>query len=100
MQANLTGEFPASANRTLVQVAGTRLEMLECLLDAYLDISEMIPDLEEYTSLFRNYPKVLDVLQLYYEDILQFHLNALDVFGRPGKRETSNSGPIQHLTTR
>ncbi|ROW06784.1 hypothetical protein VMCG_04013 [Cytospora schulzeri] len=73
-------------------VAATDLKTLECLLDTYIEISEVIPDLEEYTTLFKDHPRVLEVLERYYEDILQFHINALDVFGRRvGRRLFDNA---------
>jgi hypothetical protein len=66
------------------KIAGTRVDSLERLLDAYVEIGEVIPGLQQYDQLFKNFPVVREVLQRYFEDILQFHRKALDVFARPG----------------
>lgn len=58
--------------------------MLECLLDTFTDISEAIPDLQGYESIFKYRPEVLDVLKRCYGDIIQFYHMAFDVLGRPG----------------
>ena len=66
-------------------MAGTRLETLECLLDTYIEIGEVIPSLRQYDQLFKASRPVLEVLERYFCDILEFHLNALEVFSSPGK---------------
>ncbi|KAI1114303.1 hypothetical protein F5Y14DRAFT_189934 [Nemania sp. NC0429] len=65
-------------------VAGTRLETLERLLDIYIEIGEVIPSLRQYDQLFKAAPSVLEVLERYYCDILEFHRHALEVFSSPG----------------
>lgn len=67
-------------------VASARLETLDCLLDTYVEIGEVIPGLQQYDSIFRACPAVMEVLEMYFCDVLQFHANALDVFARPGKQ--------------
>ncbi|KAI0809904.1 hypothetical protein GGR55DRAFT_679137 [Xylaria sp. FL0064] len=74
-------------------VAGTRVEILECLLDTYVEVGEVIPSLRQYDELFGAAPLVLEVLEKYFCDILEFHHNALDVFARPGKTHTSTARP-------
>ncbi|KAI1279464.1 hypothetical protein F5Y07DRAFT_43858 [Xylaria sp. FL0933] len=64
-------------------VAGSRVEVLECLLDTYVEVGEVIPGLRQYDELFGAAPLVLEVLEKYLCDILEFHHNALDVFARP-----------------
>ncbi|KAI1357570.1 hypothetical protein F5Y08DRAFT_324036 [Xylaria arbuscula] len=64
-------------------VAAARVESLECLLDAYVELGEIIPSLQQYDQLFKAAPCVLEVLELYFCDILEFHQNALSVFARP-----------------
>ncbi|RYP51599.1 hypothetical protein DL768_003106 [Monosporascus sp. mg162] len=64
-------------------VAGTRIDILERLLDTYVEIGEVIPGLQQYDQLFKNCPAVREILEWYLYDILQFHRKALDVFARP-----------------
>ncbi|KAI0402033.1 hypothetical protein F4802DRAFT_600410 [Xylaria palmicola] len=72
-------------------VAGTRLETLECLLDTYIEIGEVIPSLRQYDQLFKAARPVLEVLERYFCDILEFHLNALEVFSSPAWKAFFNS---------
>lgn len=65
-------------------MASSRLEILECLLDTFTDISEAIPDLEGYVTIFKDQPDVLQVLKRCYGDIIQFYHMAYGVLGRPG----------------
>lgn len=65
-------------------MAATKFEALECLLDTYVEISEVMPYLKSYDSLFDAHPDVLHVLERCYEDILRFHHAALKVFQKPG----------------
>ena len=65
-------------------MAGTRIDILERLLDTYVEIGEVIPGLRQYDQLFKNCPAVREVLERYLYDILQFHRKALDLFARPG----------------
>lgn len=58
--------------------------MLECLLDTFTDISEAMPDLQGYVSIFKYQPEVLEVLERCYGDIIQFFHEAFAVLGRPG----------------
>ncbi|KAK7973119.1 hypothetical protein PG988_007253 [Apiospora saccharicola] len=66
-----------------LMMAGTRVQTLEQLLDTYVEIGEVIPSLQQYESLFKDAPAVLEVLERYFCDILEFHRNAMDVFARP-----------------
>ncbi|KAK8876959.1 hypothetical protein PGQ11_001905 [Apiospora arundinis] len=67
-----------------LMMASTRIQTLELLLDTYVEIGEVIPSLWQYEALFKEAPTVLEVLEKYFCDILEFHRNAMDVFGRPG----------------
>lgn len=69
---------------TPLKLAASSIEALECLLDTYAEIGEVIPGLRQYDRLFQNCPVVREVLEKYFYDILQFHRSALDVFARPG----------------
>ncbi|KAI0878364.1 hypothetical protein GGS24DRAFT_518152 [Hypoxylon argillaceum] len=64
-------------------LAAARVESLECLLDTYVEVGEIIPSLQQYDQLFKAAPCVLEVLEKYFCDILEFHQNALSVFARP-----------------
>jgi len=66
-------------------VAGTRVDILEHLLDTYVEIGEVIPGLRQYDQLFKDFPHVREVLERYVEDILRFHRKALDFFTKPGQ---------------
>jgi hypothetical protein len=61
------------------------METLECLLDTYVEVAEIMPGLQQYDQLFKAAPAVLEVLERYFADILQFHRYAMDVFTRPGR---------------
>ncbi|KAK8024370.1 hypothetical protein PG993_012436 [Apiospora rasikravindrae] len=67
-----------------LKMAGTRVQTLEQLLDTYVEIGEVIPGLRQYEAIFKQAPTVLEVLEKYFCDILEFHRNAMDVFARPG----------------
>ncbi|RYP62193.1 hypothetical protein DL771_009825 [Monosporascus sp. 5C6A] len=66
-----------------IWVAGTRIDILERLLDTYVEIGEVIPGLQQYDQLFKNCSAVREILEWYLDDILKFHRKALDVFARP-----------------
>lgn len=55
------------------------------LLDAYQEISEQIPLLLQYQNVFQNNPHMTSVLEMIYKDILEFHQQALRVFGKSGR---------------
>ncbi|KAK6857173.1 hypothetical protein PG995_007360 [Apiospora arundinis] len=74
-----------------LMMASTRVQTLELLLDTYAEIGEVIPSLWQYEALFKEAPAVLEVLEKYFCDILEFHRNAMDVFGRPGWRACFDS---------
>ena len=74
--------------KLVLVVASAGLETLEGLLDVYVEIGEVIPGLEQYDSIFRECPAVIEVLEMYFCDVLQFHTNALEVFARPSNLYT------------
>ena len=67
-------------------MASTLVQTLELLLDTYVEIGEVIPSLQQYETLFKESPAVLEVLMKYFCDILDFHRNAMNVFNRPSKQ--------------
>ena len=52
------------------------------LLDAYAQIGDAMPGLQQYQGTFDSYPALATVLEDYYSDILTFHHEALRVFNR------------------
>ncbi|KAH8693390.1 hypothetical protein GQ44DRAFT_595961, partial [Phaeosphaeriaceae sp. PMI808] len=72
----------AKTNR-LFKVAGTRIDILERLLDTYVEIGEVIPGLRQYDQLFKNCPTVREVLEWYLCDIFEFHRKAFDLYTKP-----------------
>ncbi|RWA12622.1 hypothetical protein EKO27_g2507 [Xylaria grammica] len=55
------------------------------------EIGEVIPSLWQYDQLFKAARPVLEVLERYFCDILEFHLNALEVFSSPAWKAFFNS---------
>lgn len=54
------------------QIAGTYSEALNSLLDAYQEIGEHMPLLEQYEGLIMSNPYLQEILGLVYKDILNF----------------------------
>ena len=67
------------------KVASSWADAFDTLLDAYQQLAENIPLLEQYHSLFQANPRMASVLAIIYEDILEFHQTALRVFKRQSK---------------
>jgi hypothetical protein len=55
-------------------------EALNSLLDAYQQIGEQIPQLLQYQELFVSSPHMGTILAMIYQDILEFHREALKYF--------------------
>ncbi|KAF2800244.1 hypothetical protein K505DRAFT_229183, partial [Melanomma pulvis-pyrius CBS 109.77] len=70
----------------------------------YLEIGQNIPHLIQYQQLFERYPYMTSVLSLIYEDILEFHREALRYFKQRTWKQLfhatwrSFSSSIEHLT--
>jgi hypothetical protein len=79
---------------TLKQVASTWAESFDTLLDAYRQLAENIPLLGQYQHLFNSDPRMVGVLAIIYEDIIEFHQVALRVF----KQSSTHCTPL--LNTR
>ncbi|TEY63394.1 hypothetical protein BOTCAL_0155g00160 [Botryotinia calthae] len=65
-----------------LQVASSWAESFDTLLDAYQQLVENIPLLEQYGDLFKGNSYMVNVLALIYEDMLDFHRAALRVFSK------------------
>jgi len=67
------------------QTASNFTDSFEMLLDAYEQIGEHLPLLQEYEALFHHSPHMVQSLELMYMDILEFHQDAMRFFS--GKRK-------------
>lgn len=67
----------------LLLVANNWAESFDALLDAYQQIGEQIPLLSQYQNVFTENADMRGVLGMMYKDILEFHQQALRVFGKP-----------------
>lgn len=67
------------------QSASNWIDSFDTILDAYENISEQLPLLAEYETLFHQNPQMVGALELMYVDILEFHQEALLFFGGSGK---------------
>ncbi|PVH69331.1 hypothetical protein DL98DRAFT_625565, partial [Cadophora sp. DSE1049] len=64
----------------LLLTASTWADSFEILLDAYSQLGEHIPLLQQYHSLFGSTSELITVLLMIYEDILSFHKEATKFF--------------------
>ncbi|KAJ4302641.1 hypothetical protein N0V90_001530 [Kalmusia sp. IMI 367209] len=64
----------------LLLTASTVSDSFETLLDAYYQIGEQLPLLQEYERLFEENPYMVQALELMYIDILDFHQQAMRFF--------------------
>ena len=64
----------------LLMVAKNYTEAFNALLDAYLEIGENIPQFTQYQNLFGSNIYMQTALANIYEDILEFHKEALRYF--------------------
>lgn len=64
----------------LLMIARNYTEAFNALLDAYLEIGENIPQLAQYQNMFESNVHMQIALAHIYEDILEFHKEALRYF--------------------
>lgn len=64
----------------LLLIAKNYADAFNALLEAYLEIGENIPQLSQYQQLFETNPYMQLALASIYEDILEFHKEALRYF--------------------
>lgn len=69
----------------LLTVTKECAEVFNILLDAYHRIGETIPQFQQYETLFVNNAHVRRALGFIYEDILNFHKEALRYFRKSGQ---------------
>ncbi|TDZ24409.1 hypothetical protein Cob_v003428 [Colletotrichum orbiculare MAFF 240422] len=66
----------------LLGMAKTHIDCFDKLLEAYSQIGSAIPGLVAYTGTFQQHSTLYQILEDYYDDVLQFHLEAVQVFNR------------------
>jgi len=79
----------------LLMVAKNYTEAFNALLDAYLEIGENIPQFTQYQNLFGSNVYMQTALAYIYEDILEFHKEALRYF-----RQRSECVQLRHESLR
>ncbi|KAI3321517.1 hypothetical protein HD806DRAFT_502761 [Xylariaceae sp. AK1471] len=77
--------------KLLLGVARTHLDSLDKLLNVYSLIGNAIPGLLVYKDDFEKHVVLQGVLEDYYDDILEFHRNALKVFRGSSWKKLFNS---------
>lgn len=75
----------------LLQVACSWADSFDTLLEAYRQIAENMPLLQQYRTLFEKNHHMVLVLEMIYKSILEFHLSALAVFRKPTWRQLFRS---------
>lgn len=68
----------------LLQTSSTWATSLDRILEAYEQIGEALPLLQQYESLFTQHTEMRKILVLMYKDILEFHIQAIRFFDHPG----------------
>ncbi|KAK6343601.1 hypothetical protein TWF730_011192 [Orbilia blumenaviensis] len=65
-----------------LMMVSTKVENLDRLLGVYEEIGEVIHGVGKYDRLFRNYPDIRRILEMYFYDILEFHHEVLELFSK------------------
>lgn len=76
-------------------VAKNYADAFNALLDAYLKIGDNIPQLSQYQQLFETNPHMQLALASIYEDILEFHKEALRYFRQRSMPAICSHVPLQ-----
>lgn len=71
--------------KLLLEISSTFLEAFDKVLDAYKEIGESMPQVLQYQQLFYESPHMRTILVLIYQDLLEFHKEALRYFRSKGK---------------
>ncbi|KAM7210934.1 Ankyrin repeat-containing domain protein [Rhypophila decipiens] len=83
LNVDATVAFVWAPIKFLLLAAGTWVETLDCLLDTYKEIGDVLPGLAQYKNLVPKHPFIKVHLENYYCTVLELHRKALDVFSRP-----------------
>jgi hypothetical protein len=73
--------------KLLLVLTSTLSQSFDAIREIMCDIGDRLPFFEAYTALFATNDRVLDVLCLFYKDILEFHCTALKFFRSKRKPE-------------
>lgn len=74
----------------VIKVACNFSEALNSLIKAYMEIGELLPQLQAYQQHCISNAYMRMVLALMYKDILEFHAVALKYFRKPSRSTTWN----------
>ncbi|KAK2782046.1 hypothetical protein FQN53_000222 [Emmonsiellopsis sp. PD_33] len=77
-------------------IAGTWAESLDTLLGAYEDIADRLPSFQEYETLFEKHKPTREALELYYCDILEFHVHAIAFFKKQKLLDSQKGTVVFH----
>ncbi|KAH9204090.1 hypothetical protein DL95DRAFT_418527 [Leptodontidium sp. 2 PMI_412] len=77
--------------KLLLLTAATFSDSFDALLDAYQEISENLPILEGYQSIFAKNERMQVVLECVWSNILDFHIRALRIFDQSSTNSTFNN---------
>ena len=80
-----------------VKTASTWTDSFDVLVDAYRQMGENMPLLEQYETLFGTNHHMQRVLTLIYADILEFHKRAIRFFKGKSKCPVTTSYPYVHV---
>ncbi|CEN59396.1 hypothetical protein ASPCAL01847 [Aspergillus calidoustus] len=75
----------------VLQTASSWSDSLDILLGAYEDIGARAPSFLQYRLVFENNPRMRDMLERWYCDVLEFHFHALQFLTRPRWKQLFNS---------
>jgi hypothetical protein len=67
--------------RLLLQISKNLTQSFDAIVNTMANIGEKLPLFQEYTQLFGSSNRINDVLCLFFKDILDFYLTALNFFG-------------------
>lgn len=66
--------------RLLLQISKNLTQSFDAIVNTMANIGEKLPLFQEYTQLFSSSNRINDVLCLFFKDILDFYLTALNFF--------------------
>ena len=85
---------PSCVPADCVQVADTWPDALDILLDAYEKIGERFPLLQQHQAIFVKSPPLQKLLSLMFNDIIEFHINVIEILTKPGGWHSPNASNI------
>ena len=70
--------------KLLLNLAGRSLECFEIMVKALQRIGDALPRFSMFATIYKQHPRIIHALVLFYEDILFFYRGVLDLFEAPG----------------